>query len=126
MELSARILIVDDHELLRRGVHAIIAANSLGDVVGEAENGEEAVKKVQQLNPDVVILDVSMPVMNGLEAARHIRRLAPSTKIVILTMHDSGQIGDAARQAGADAVVVKVDAASQLAETIRRVSPAPA
>jgi len=119
--LGTRILIVDDHELLRRGVEVILTANSLGEVCGEAENGEEAVRKVQELKPDLVILDVSMPVMNGLEAARQIRRIAPSTKIVILTMHDSLQIMDAAHEAGADAVLVKVEAAAKLAETVRNV-----
>jgi len=105
--------------MLRRGVESIIKRNSLGGVCGEAQNGEEAIRKVQELQPDLVILDVSMPVMSGLEAAREIRRIAPATKIVILTMHNSTQIVDAVRDAGADALVVKTEAASNLAEVIK-------
>jgi DNA-binding NarL/FixJ family response regulator len=116
---ATRILIVDDHEMLRRGVESIIRRDSLGGVCGEAQNGEEAIRKVQELHPDLVILDVSMPVMSGLEAAREIRRIAPATKIVILTMHNSTQIVDAVRNAGADALVVKTEAASNLAEVIK-------
>jgi DNA-binding NarL/FixJ family response regulator len=116
---AIRILIVDDHEMLRRGVESIIKRNALGEVCGEGENGEEAIRKVQELKPDLVILDVTMPVISGLEAAREIRRIAPSTKIVILTMHNSTQIAEAVREAGADALVVKTEAASNLAEAIR-------
>ena len=116
---STRILIVDDHEMLRRGVESIIKRNLLGEICGEAENGEEAIKKVHELKPDLVILDVSMPVMTGLEAAREIRRIATATKIIILTMHNSSQVADAVREAGADALVVKTEAASNLAEAIR-------
>jgi|SRR5579864_5184742 len=116
---ATRILIVDDHEMLRRGVESIIKRNSLGGVCGEAQNGEEAIRKVQELQPDLVILDVSMPVMSGLEAAREIRRIAPATKIVILTMHNSTQIVGAVRDAGADALVVKTEAASNLADVIK-------
>jgi DNA-binding NarL/FixJ family response regulator len=120
---TARILVVDDHELMRRGVKSLITDNRLGEVCGEAENGEDAVAKVQELKPDLVILDVSMPVMNGLEAARHIRRLAPSVKILILTMHDSTQIALAAKEAGANALLVKSDAATKLVGTVKSLLP---
>jgi DNA-binding NarL/FixJ family response regulator len=120
---TARILVVDDHELMRRGVKSLITDNKLGEVCGEAENGEEAVAKVLELKPDLVILDVSMPVMNGLEAARHIRRLAPSVKILILTMHDSSQIAIAAQEAGANALLVKSDAATKLVGTVKNLLP---
>src|SRR3981189_2502607 len=106
---ATRILIVDDHEMLRRGVESIIRRNSLGGVCGEAQNGEEAIRKVQELKPDLVILDVSMPVMGGLEAAREIRRIAPSTKIIILTMHNSTTLPVGVRAVGADALVGKRD-----------------
>jgi len=119
LQKATRILIVDDHEMLRRGVESIIKRNSLGGVCGEAQNGEEAIRKVQELKPDLVILDVSMPVMGGLEAAREIRRIAPSTKIIILTMHNSTQIADAVHDVGADALVVKTEAAANLADVIR-------
>jgi DNA-binding NarL/FixJ family response regulator len=120
---TARIVVVDDHELMRRGVRSLITENSLGEVCGEAENGEQAVALVQELKPDLVMLDVSMPVMNGLEAARHIRRLAPSIKILILTMHDSTQIAAAAKEAGADALLVKSEAATKLVGTVKNLVP---
>ena len=116
-------MVVDDHELMRRGVKSLITDNGLGEVCGEAENGEDAVAKVLALKPDLVILDVSMPVMNGLEAARHIRRLAPSVKILILTMHDSTQIAVAAQEAGANALLVKSDAATKLVGTVKSLLP---
>ncbi len=116
-----RILLVDDHETVRMGVRAALAQESQFDICGEAENGREAVAKVQQLNPDAVILDVSMPVMNGLEAAREIRRIAPSTKIVMFSMHDSAQMSEAAKKAGADAFVLKSAPGRQLVHTIHDV-----
>ena len=96
-----RILIVDDHELIRQGVRAIFVKDSRFLVCGEATNGKEAIEQVEKLNPEVIILDISMPVMGGLEAAAEIRRIVPKTKIVILTMHDSDQMRSQARNAGA-------------------------
>ena len=115
-----RILIVDDHEMLRRGIESIITNNSLGEVCGEAENGEEAIRKIEELKPDIVILDISMPIMNGLETARHIRRIVPSPKILILTMHNTEELAEAVRTAGADVLVVKSEAASKLVDAIKR------
>ncbi len=88
------------------------------EICGEAENGQDAVAKVEKLKPDAVILDVSMPIMNGLEAAREIRRVAPSTKIVMFSMHDSFQMMQSAREAGADAFVLKSAAGEDLVRTI--------
>jgi len=116
-----RILLADDHETVRMGVRAALAQESQFDICGEAENGQDAVAKVRQLNPDAVILDVSMPVMNGLEAAREIRRIAPSTKIVMFSMHDSAQMSEAAKQAGADAFVLKSAPGRQLVHAIHDV-----
>src|SRR5689334_21122126 len=120
---ATRILIVDDHEMLRRGVESIIRRDSLGGVCGEAQNGEEAIRKVQELHPDLVILDVSMPVMSGLEAAREIPGIALSTLISILTIQNSTQVVDAVRNAIVDAVVVNTEAASNLAERIKALRP---
>ena len=116
----ARILIVDDHELLRRGVRSLLSGDSRFEVCGEAENGQEGIEKVRELNPELVTLDVSMPVLNGLEAARQIRRLFPSIKILILSMHDSPQMAEELRQAGADAVMVKIAPAGELVATVER------
>lgn len=74
----------------------------------------------RELKPDLVVLDITMPVMNGLEAAREIRRLAPATKILILTMHDSPQVEEVAMEAGADGFLLKSTAAAELAVTVRR------
>lgn len=92
--------------------------NSQWEVCGEAENGEEAIAKVRELRPDLIVLDISMPVMNGIEAAREIRRIAPAIKIVILSMYESTQIEVEARQAGADAVVKKREAATSLIKAV--------
>jgi CheY-like chemotaxis protein len=114
-----RILIVDDHETIRRAIRSLLTRDSL-EICGEAENGKQALEKVRELKPDLVILDVSMPVMNGLEAAREIRRFAPHTKIVILSVHDSPQIIEIAEKAGADAYVLKSAADKNLNVTVKR------
>jgi len=90
------------------------------EICGEDENGKQALEKVRELKPDLVILDISMPVMNGLEAAREIRRFAPRTKIVILSVHDSPQIIEIAEKAGADAYVLKSAADTDLNVTVKR------
>jgi CheY-like chemotaxis protein len=114
-----RILIVDDHEAIRRGIRSLLTRDSLG-ICGEAENGKQALEKVRELKPDLVILDVSMPVMNGVEAAREIRRFAPRTKIVFLSVYDSPQIMEIAKKAGADAFVLKSAADRDLNVTVKR------
>lgn len=81
------ILIVDDHVLIRKGVRSLLSRHSTVDVCGEARDGEEAVRKVGELHPDIVLLDIQMPRMNGIQAARQIHQLEPSTKIVFLTGH---------------------------------------
>lgn len=103
----ARIVVADDHEVVRSGIQAMIAAHASWEVCGSAENGEEAVELVVELKPDLIILDLSMPVMNGLQAAIKIRRLAPSTKILILSMHDASLVKQVASLCGADAYVGK-------------------
>jgi DNA-binding NarL/FixJ family response regulator len=125
----AQILIADDHDVLRRGLRALLSRNPRWEVCGEAVNGEQAVKKVRELKPDLVILDISMPVMNGLQAAEEISRVAPSVKILIFSMHDSPQLAEAARQAGADAFVQKSSPSSELIGTLQHLldlSPAKA
>ena len=93
-----RILLVDDHAVVRRGVASIIERNGIGTVCGEAENGEEAIRKAKELKPDIVLMDISMPKMGGIEATKQIRRFAPHLKIIILTMHDSRQVAEIARK----------------------------
>jgi len=112
---------VDDHELMRAGVRTIVSHNPLWEICGEAENGKEAVAKTQDLKPDLVVIDISMPQMNGIDATREIRRAAPATKIIILTMHESRQLIFAAQHAGADEVITKRMAAESLKSAIERV-----
>ncbi len=117
---EAQILVVDDHPVIRNGVYGLLAQNSRWRVCAEAENGREAVEKVRALKPDLVILDISMPVMNGVEAAREIRRIAPATKILILSMHTGAQVETEARNAGADAILSKTNAAASLIQAVER------
>jgi|SRR5579862_9326873 two-component system, NarL family, response regulator NreC len=104
-----RVLIVDDNALLRSLLRTCIEKDSDWKVCGDAENGKEAVTKVEELNPDVVILDLQMPVMNGLEAARRIHAMFPQTAMLMFTIHDSPQLLDEARAAGIRDVISKTD-----------------
>ena len=104
---KARLLLVDDFEVVRKGLKNLLGGNECWEICGEAEDGREAVDKVTELAPDVVLLDVTMPVMNGFQAASEIRRRSPQTKIVIFTMHESPRIAEEAKRAGADAYVAK-------------------
>ncbi|MGA2430443.1 MAG: response regulator transcription factor, partial [Candidatus Acidiferrum sp.] len=106
---SCRILVADDHAVVRESVCVLLSQNSRWQVCGEAANGVEAIEKVRQLRPDLIVLDLSMPVMNGIEAAREIRRIAPAIKILIFTGQSASEVDLAARRAGADAVVSKAD-----------------
>jgi len=111
-----RILLVDDHEVVRAGLAKLL--QGVWDICGEAGNGLEAVDKVLELKPDVVVLDLSMPIMGGTAAARQIRRLSPATKIVVLSMHDSETVVELSRLVGADACVSKRSAATELHKAI--------
>jgi len=104
-----RILIVDDSPVIRRLLRFFIEHNTDWLVCGEAENGRVAVEEVARLRPHAVILDLSMPVMNGLEAAREITRIAPDVQMVMFTMHISDQLVKEAKTAGIKAVISKSD-----------------
>ena len=103
----ARILIVDDHEIFRRGLRSLLESREEFDISGEAANGLEAIEKARQLQPDMIVMDVSMPQMDGLQATRLIRREVPGAKILILSQHDSPHMLAAALDAGASAYVTK-------------------
>jgi DNA-binding NarL/FixJ family response regulator len=107
--MSLRILIVDDSPVIRRLLRFFIEHNTDWLVCGEAENGQIAVEEVARLRPHAVILDLSMPVMNGLEAAREITRIAPDVQMVMFTMHISDQLLKEAKTAGIKAVISKSD-----------------
>jgi len=118
-----RILIADDHEVVRKGLVALLQQQPDWQVCGEAADGREAVDKAQQLKPDVVILDIGMPSLNGLEATRQILKTNPNARILILTLHDSDQVVRDVLNAGARGFLLKSDAARDLVaavEALRR------
>ena len=108
-----RILIVDDSSFIRLLVRRCIEANTAWNICGEAENGKIAIEKVIELHPDVVILDLQMPVMDGLEAARQITHIAPNTVLLMFTMHKSKQLLEVAKAAGIREVVSKSDSVTE-------------
>ena len=106
---NLRILIADDHDLMRRGVRTLLEAHPGWEVCAEAPTGREAVTKAEELKPDIVILDISMPDLNGLEAARRIRSASPNTEILILSMHYSDQLIRELLEAGVRGYIIKSD-----------------
>jgi DNA-binding NarL/FixJ family response regulator len=116
--MPARILLVDDHEIVRKGVRTLFANNDSCEVCGEAQNGMDAVRMVAELSPDVVILDLTMPGMNGFETAAKIREIAPSIRIIFFTLHE---LPPSAWWVGADACVSKSSTPEELALTVNRV-----
>lgn len=117
-----RILVVDDHEIVRKSVCSLLAAWPGFEVVCEAADGPEGVQRAQELQPDVIILDIRMPTMNGLEASRRIRRVAPQTKIVFLSQHGTGSIVREALLTGANGYVLKSDIATDLVCALQAVT----
>jgi DNA-binding NarL/FixJ family response regulator len=117
-----RVLIADDHGLIRRGVRDLLATRSEWQVVGEACDGVDAVRKAVNLKPDVAILDFSMPELNGPGAAAQIAKQVPETGVVVLTMHDSEQVMREVFQSGARGLVLKSDADRDLVEAVEAVA----
>jgi DNA-binding NarL/FixJ family response regulator len=116
---NIKILIVDDHEIFRRGLRALLEPTSEWQICGEAVDGLDAVDKCKSLTPNIVILDISMPRLNGLEAARLIKKQNPDLRIVIITQHDSPQVQAAAMEAGAQAFVTKSSVGNELVASLR-------
>jgi DNA-binding NarL/FixJ family response regulator len=109
-----RVLIVDDHAVIRRGVRGILSSYPEWEICGEADNGQDAVRLAAELRPDVIIMDVSMPGLNGLEATRIIREVLPECRILLLTLHSSAEFLRNAFSAGARGYVLKSDAEQEL------------
>jgi two-component system, NarL family, nitrate/nitrite response regulator NarL len=116
--VSLRILVVDDHESVRKGVCVILGTRGDIEVCGEACNGQEAIDKAQELTPDLVILDITMPVLSGIDAAEEIRRTLPHVPILFLSMHQGRQIIAEAKRIGVRGYVRKSDAAATLLNAV--------
>ena len=118
--MPLRILIVDDHAVVRRGVRSLLESQEGCEVCGEATTGREAVEQTKRLQPDVVVMDLSLPELNGLEATRQILKDAPSTEVLVLTMHQSEELARDVLQAGARGFVLKADADENLITAVDR------
>jgi PAS domain S-box-containing protein len=119
---ALRILIVDDHQAVRRGLRSLLSARTDWSICGEAADGSEAIEKAKQLRPDVILMDLSMPRMGGMEATRIIRREAPDSRVIIVSQNDPAIVRQQAREIGARAYVGKTDLARDLLPTIEDVS----
>jgi DNA-binding NarL/FixJ family response regulator len=121
-----RILVADDHDLMRRGIKTLLESHAGWEVCGEAKTGREAVDKVEELKPDIIILDISMPDLNGVEAARRIRKTSAGTEVLILSMHYSDQLIREIVDAGVRGYIMKSDSDRDLiiaVETLAKHKP---
>ena len=116
--MKLRILIADDHEVVRRGLSTLLQSHEGWEICGEAKDGREAVEMAKQLKPDVVILDVGMPNLNGLAATRQLTQQNPNQKVIVLTITDSDEVIREALDAGARGFVLKSDAARDLVSAV--------
>ena len=117
-QVPVRILIVDDHDIVRQGVRVLLRSRAEWEVCGEAEDGIDALEKIDQLKPDLVVLDVSMPYKDGLAVATELSRTRVPVKSVVLTMHNSAEMAAAVKRSGAKGFVVKSHAARDLLRAI--------
>jgi DNA-binding NarL/FixJ family response regulator len=122
MKAAVRILLADDHELIRKGLRTLLQAHAGWEVCGEAANGRETLDLARQFEPHVVIMDLTMPVLNGLEATRRLRQMLPRCEVLILTMHDSEQLMHEVLQAGARGFLLKSDAGNLIVSAVEAVS----
>ena len=116
-----KVLLAEDHTIVRKGLRSLLDAERGIEVIGEAEDGREAVEKVQRLRPDVVLMDITMPGLNGLEATRQIKKRFPEVKVLILTMHANEEYIHQVLQAGASGYVVKQAVVTELVSALQAV-----
>jgi DNA-binding NarL/FixJ family response regulator len=121
MSTKSRVVIAEDHTILREGLRALLSAEPDFEVVGEAEDGQEAIRMVEKLSPNLILMDLSMPRMNGLDAIREIKKKSASTKILVLTVHKTDEYILATLQAGADGYILKDSTHAELGMAIRTV-----
>ena len=119
--MTARVVLADDHRMLREGLRRSLEEQGL-EVLGEASDGEEAVRLAQELAPDVVLMDLSMPVLDGIGATRLVRQRAPETQVVVLTMHSDDESVARAIRAGAAGYLVKDCSTAEVVDTIEKVA----
>lgn len=120
--MPIRLLIADDHKLMREGLRALLTGESDIDVIGEAGDGRAIVKMAEKLSPDVVLMDISMPQLNGIEATRQIEDLSGSTRVIALSMHADRLFVEGVLKAGAAGYLLKDSAFDELAQAVRAVS----
>jgi DNA-binding NarL/FixJ family response regulator len=117
-----RVLLADDHDLMRQGIRSLLESNTNFKVCGEAKNGQEAVDKAIKYRPDVAVLDVSMPEISGLEAARQIRKKLPDTQVLMFTVYDTNELVREVLDAGAHGYILKTDAPTQLIAAVEAIA----
>ena len=117
-QMGSKILIVDDHEVVRQGIRTILRARPQWEVCGEAVNGRDAIEKTRSLDPDVIIMDITMPEMSGIEATREISKLKLRAAVLVFTMHESKNLATTVQEAGARGFVLKSHAARDLLDAL--------
>ena len=115
-----RILVVDDHALIRAGISSVLSSNESLEVCGEAVDGQDAIEKARELVPDLVVMDISMPRVNGLDATREIKRSLPGVEVLVVTQHDSSEMARQAFKAGASGYVVKTAIHTTLLDAVAK------
>jgi DNA-binding NarL/FixJ family response regulator len=119
--LPVRILVVEDHSVVRRAICSLLSSDPALNVICQTADGEQAVQKAEELQPDLALLDISLPGISGIETARRIRHVSPKSQIIFLSQHDSPQVVRLALNMGGQGYVAKSDAGSELLNAIRAV-----
>lgn len=119
MHKLVRVLVVDDHAIVRKGICALLVEEPTLDVICQTASGEEAVGKAAQLHPDLVLMDIGLPGISGIEAARQIRKISSNSQIIFLSQHDSIHMAEEAFKSGGHGYVSKIDEALELLKAIR-------
>jgi DNA-binding NarL/FixJ family response regulator len=121
MDNQTRIFIAEDHAILRDGLRAMLSTHPGFEIIGEAEDGREAIRGIEHSNPDLIILDLSMPKMNGMEAIGEIKKISPEIRILVLTIHKSDEYILPVLEAGADGYMLKYDTQAELLTAIKSI-----